>query len=466
MFDSLSDRLSGALKTLKGKGKISEDNIKDTLREVRMALLEADVALPVVKAFIADVKERALGAEVGKALDPGQAFIKIVNDELVKAMGEANDGLNLSAKPPVVILMAGLQGAGKTTSAGKLAHLLQTREKKSVMVASADVYRPAAIKQLETVAGEVGATFFPSSTDQKPIDIGKNAIKEAKKQFIDVVIIDTAGRLAIDEAMMEEIKSLHAAIEPTETLFVVDSMTGQDAANTAKAFNDALPLTGVILTKADGDARGGAALSIRHITGKPIKFIGMGEKIDQLEPFHPERVASRILGMGDVLSLIEEVERKVDKKKAEKVAKKIMKGKGFDLGDFRDQLLQMNNMGGMAGLMDKLPGMGQIPEAAKKKALNNKMTDRMIAMINSMTPKERARPELIKGSRKKRIANGSGTQIQDVNRLLKQFNQMQKMMKKMKGPGGMMKMMRGMKGMMPPGGGMGGGPGGMPPFGR
>lgn len=466
MFDSLSDRLSGALKTLKGKGKISEDNIKDTLREVRMALLEADVALPVVKAFIGDVKERAMGAEVGKALDPGQAFIKIVNDELIKAMGEANDALNLSAKPPVVILMAGLQGAGKTTSAGKLAHLLKTREKKSVMVASADVYRPAAIKQLETVAGEVGATFFPSSTEQKPIDIANNAIKEAKKQFIDVVIIDTAGRLAIDEAMMEEIKALHAAIEPTETLFVVDSMTGQDAANTAKAFNDALPLTGVILTKADGDARGGAALSIRHITGKPIKFIGMGEKIDQLEPFHPERVASRILGMGDVLSLIEEVERKVDKKKAEKVAKKIMKGKGFDLGDFRDQLLQMNNMGGMAGLMDKLPGMGQIPEAAKQKAMNNKMTDRMIAMINSMTPKERARPELIKGSRKKRIANGSGTQIQDVNRLLKQFNQMQKMMKKLKGPGGMMKMMRGMKGMMPPGGGMGGGPGGMPPFGR
>lgn len=467
MFDSLSDRLSGALKTLKGKGKISEDNIKDTLREVRMALLEADVALPVVKAFIGDVKERAMGAEVGKALDPGQAFIKIVNDELIKAMGEANDALNLSAKPPVVILMAGLQGAGKTTSAGKLAHLLKTREKKSVMVASADVYRPAAIKQLETVAGEVGATFFPSSTEQKPIDIANNAIKEAKKQFIDVVIIDTAGRLAIDEAMMEEIKALHAAIDPTETLFVVDSMTGQDAANTAKAFNDALPLTGVILTKADGDARGGAALSIRHITGKPIKFIGMGEKIDQLEPFHPERVASRILGMGDVLSLIEEVERKVDKKKAEKVAKKIMKGKGFDLGDFRDQLLQMNNMGGMAGLMDKLPGMGQIPEAAKQKAMNNKMTDRMIAMINSMTPKERARPELIKGSRKKRIANGSGTQIQDVNRLLKQFNQMQKMMKKLKGPGGMMKMMRGMKGMMPPGGGMGGGgPGGMPPFGR
>lgn len=463
MFDSLSDRLSGALKSLTGKGKISEDNIKETLREVRMALLEADVALPVVKEFIGAVKERAVGTEVGKALDPGQAFIKVVNDEMVKAMGAENDALDLNAKPPVVILLAGLQGAGKTTSAGKLSHLLINREKKSVMVASADVYRPAAIKQLETVAGEVGATFFPSTTDQKPVDIAKNAIEEARKQFMDVIIVDTAGRLAVDEAMMSEISELQQAVEPTETLFVVDSMTGQDAANTAKAFNDALDLTGVILTKADGDARGGAALSIRQITGKPIKFIGMGEKLDQLEPFHPDRVASRILGMGDVLSLIEEVERKVDKKKAEKVAKKIMKGKGFDLHDFREQLLQMSNMGGMAGLMDKLPGMGQIPEAAKQKVMNDKSTGRMIAMINSMTPKERARPELIKGSRKKRIALGSGMQIQDVNRLLKQFNQMQKMMKKMKGKGGMMKMMRGMQGMMPPGGG---GMGGMPPFGR
>lgn len=463
MFDNLSDRLSGALKSLAGKGKISEDNIKETLREVRMALLEADVALPVVKEFIGAVKERAVGTEVDKALDPGQAFIKIVNDELVKAMGAENDALDLSAKPPVVILLAGLQGAGKTTSAGKLSHLLINREKKSVMVTSADVYRPAAIKQLETVAGEVGASFFPSTTDQNPVDIAKDAINEARKQFMDVIIIDTAGRLAVDEAMMSEISELQKAVSPTETLFVVDSMTGQDAANTAKAFNDALDLTGVVLTKADGDARGGAALSIRQITGKPIKFIGMGEKLDQLEPFHPERVASRILGMGDVLSLIEEVERKVDKKKAEKVAKKIMKGKGFDLHDFREQLLQMSNMGGMAGLMDKLPGMGQIPEAAKQKVMNDKSTGRMVAMINSMTPKERARPELIKGSRKKRIANGSGTQIQDVNRMLKQFNQMQKMMKKMKGKGGMMKMMRGMQGMMPPGGG---GMGGMPPFGR
>ncbi|WP_251359343.1 signal recognition particle protein [Kangiella sp. TOML190] len=466
MFESLSDRLSGALKAIQGKSKITEDNIKETLREVRMALLEADVALPVVREFVASVKERAVGTIVGKSLDPGQEFIKIVNDEMIKAMGEENDSLNLAAKPPVVILMAGLQGAGKTTSAGKLSHLLISREKKSVMVASADVYRPAAIKQLETVAGEVGATFFPSSTEQKPVDIAKNAIEEARKQFIDVIIIDTAGRLAVDEEMMNEIKALYAAIEPTETLFVVDSMTGQDAANTAKAFNDALPLTGVILTKADGDARGGAALSIRQITGKPIKFIGMGEKLDQLEPFHPERVASRILGMGDVLSLIEEVERKVDKKKAEKVAKKIMKGKGFDLEDFREQLVQMQNMGGMAGLMDKLPGMGQIPEAAKQKVMNDKSTGQMMAIINSMTPKERARPELIKGSRKKRIANGSGTQIQDVNRLLKQFTQMQKMMKKMKGKGGMMKMMRGMQGKLPPGMGGMGGPGGMPPFGR
>ncbi len=463
MFDNLSDRLSGALKNLTGKGKITEDNVKETLREVRMALLEADVALPVVKDFIAAVKVRAVGTEVGKALDPGQAFIKVVNDELVKAMGAENDALDLNAKPPVVILLAGLQGAGKTTSAGKLSHLLINREKKSVMVASADVYRPAAIKQLETVAGEVGATFFPSHTEQKPVDIAKDAIEEARKQFMDVIIIDTAGRLAVDEAMMSEISELQQTVEPTETLFVVDSMTGQDAANTAKAFNDALDLTGVILTKADGDARGGAALSIRQITGKPIKFIGMGEKLDQLEPFHPERVASRILGMGDVLSLIEEVERKVDKTKAEKVAKKLMKGKGFDLQDFREQLLQMSNMGGMAGLMDKLPGMGQIPEAAKQKVMNDKSTGRMVAMINSMTPKERARPELIKGSRKKRIANGSGTQIQDVNRMLKQFNQMQKMMKKMKGKGGMMKMMRSMQGMTPPGGG---GMGGMPPFGR
>ncbi|NVJ61768.1 MAG: signal recognition particle protein [Gammaproteobacteria bacterium] len=458
MFDNLSERLSRTLKAISGKGRITEDNIKETLREVRMALLEADVALPVVKDFIEAIKSRALGQEVSTSLSPGQAFIKIVNDELVKAMGAANDALDLAAQPPAVILMAGLQGAGKTTSTGKLAKYLAEREKKSVLVVSADVYRPAAIKQLETVAGQVGAEFFPSSTEQKPIDIANAAIQHAKKSFKDVVIVDTAGRLAVDDAMMEEIKSLHKAISPVETLFVVDSMTGQDAANTAKAFNDALALTGVILTKADGDARGGAALSIRHITGKPIKFLGMGEKLDALEPFHPDRVASRILGMGDVLSLIEEVERKVDKKKAEKLAKKVIKGKGFDLEDFREQLVQMKNMGGMAGLMDKLPGMGQIPEAAKAQMMNDKPTIQMEAIINSMTQHERAHPDLIKGSRKRRIAAGSGTQIQDVNRLLKQFKQMQKMMKKMKGKGGMMKMMRGMKGMMPPGGGF-------PPFG-
>ncbi len=458
MFDNLSERLSRTLKNISGKGRISEDNIKDTLREVRMALLEADVALPVVKDFVAAVKERALGQEVSTSLSPGQAFIKVVNDELVKAMGQANDALNLAAQPPAVILMAGLQGAGKTTSTGKLARYLIEREKKSVMVVSADVYRPAAIKQLETVAGQVGAEFFPSSAEQKPLDIAKAAIEQAKKSFKDVLIVDTAGRLAIDDEMMNEIKALHAGISPVETLFVVDSMTGQDAANTAKAFNDALPLTGVILTKADGDARGGAALSIRHITGKPIKFMGVGEKLDALEPFHPDRIASRILGMGDVLSLIEEVERKVDKKKAEKLAKKVIKGKGFDLEDFREQLVQMKNMGGMAGLIDKLPGMGQIPDAAKSKIMNDKSTIQMEAIINSMTPKERQHPDLIKGSRKRRIAAGSGTEIQDVNRLLKQFKQMQKMMKKMSGKGGMMKMMRGMKGMMPPGGGF-------PPFG-
>jgi len=453
MFDSLSERLNKVLKNISGKGRITEDNIQTTLRQVRMALLEADVALPVVKDFVTKVKYRALGKEVKSSLSPGQAFIKVVQSEMVKAMGDANESLSLKAKPPAIVLMAGLQGAGKTTSSAKLARYLMEREKKSVMLVSADVYRPAAIEQLQRVTEEVGATFFPSSVEQKPIDIAKAAIKQAKKEFADVLIIDTAGRLAVDEEMMEEIKSLHTAVSPTETLFVVDSMTGQDAANTAKAFDDALALTGVILTKADGDARGGAALSIRHITGKPIKFIGMGEKLDALEPFHPDRIAQRILGMGDVLSLIEEVERKVDKEKAEKLAKKVLKGTGFDLEDFREQLVQMKNMGGLTSMMDKLPGMGNVPQAAKDQ-LNDKITIRMEAIINSMTPKEKAFPDMIKGSRKKRIASGSGTEIQDVNRMLKQFKQMQKMMKKMKGKGGMMKMMRGMKGMMPPGGGM------------
>ncbi len=462
MFENLTDRLSATLKNISGRGRLTEDNIKETLREVRMALLEADVALPVVREFIKKVKERAVGTEVTKSLSPGQVFVKIVQNELEAAMGEINEGLNLNAQPPAVLMMAGLQGAGKTTSVAKLAKFLREREKKSVLVVSADVYRPAAIKQLETLATEVEVEFFPSDISQRPIDIANAAIAHAKKKFIDVVILDTAGRLHVDSEMMDEIIDLHSAVKPVETLFVVDAMTGQDAANTAKAFDEALPLTGVILTKTDGDARGGAALSIRHITGKPIKFLGIGEKTDALEPFHPERVASRILGMGDVLSLIEEVERKVDKTKAEKLAKKIKKGKGFDLEDFRDQLAQMRNMGGMMGMMDKLPGMGNVPDAVKNQ-MDDKMTVHMEAIISSMTPGERARPEIIKGSRKRRIAAGSGTQIQDVNKLLKQFTQMQKMMKKMSGKGGMKKMMRGMQGMMPPGMGGGGGFGGMPP---
>lgn len=456
MFENLSERLGKTLKNISGKGRLTEDNIKDTLREVRMALLEADVALPVVRDFIGLVKERAVGTEVSKSLNPGQVFIKIVQSELEAVMGQVNESLNLSAQPPAVVLMAGLQGAGKTTSVGKLAGLLKQREKKKVLVVSADVYRPAAIKQLETLAAEVGVEFFPSSEDQKPIDIANAAIDFARKHFFDVLLVDTAGRLHVDGEMMGEIQALHKAINPIETLFVVDAMTGQDAANTAKAFNDALPLTGVILTKADGDARGGAALSVRHITGKPIKFIGMGEKLDALEAFHPERIASRILGMGDVLSLIEEVERKVDKDKAQKLAKKVQKGKGFDLQDFKEQLEQMRNMGGMMSMMDKMPGMGNMTAQIKEKA-NDKSFVQMEAIINSMTPGERSHPEVIKGGRKRRIAAGSGTQIQDVNRLLKQFTQMQKMMKKMSG-GGMKKMMRNMKGMMPPGGagGMGG----------
>ncbi|NRB23523.1 signal recognition particle protein [Shewanella sp.] len=451
MFENLTDRLSRTLKNISGRGRLTEDNVKDTLREVRMALLEADVALPVVRTFVNSVKERAVGQEVSKSLSPGQAFIKIVQSELENAMGEANEGLDLSAQPPAVIMMAGLQGAGKTTSVAKLGKFLREREKKSVLVVSADVYRPAAIKQLETLAIEVDVQFFPSDVSQKPIDIVNAALAHAKLKFIDVVIIDTAGRLHVDESMMDEIKALHAAVNPVETLFVVDAMTGQDAANTAKAFNEALPLTGVILTKVDGDARGGAALSIRHITGKPIKFLGVGEKTDALEAFHPDRVASRILGMGDVLSLIEEVERGVDKDKAMKLAAKVKKGGSFDLEDFREQLQQMKNMGGMMGMIEKLPGVGQLPPEALAQVQSGKMTNQMEAIINSMTAGERKRPDIIKGSRKRRIALGSGTQIQDVNRLLKQFTQMQKMMKKMSAKGGMKKMMRGMSGMLPPG---------------
>ena len=453
MFDSLTDRLSGTLQKLRGQGRLTENNIKDSLREVRMALLEADVALPVVKSFIDRVKERAVGQDVIRSLTPGQALIKIVNDELVAVMGDANESLNLNMQPPAVIMMAGLQGAGKTTSVAKLARWLKESEKKSVMVASADVYRPAAIEQLKTLALEVEVTFFPSNNSQKPVAIAQAAIAEAKLKFIDVVIIDTAGRQAIDEVMMSEIKELHLAINPIETLFTVDSMTGQDAAVTAKAFNEALPITGIILTKTDGDARGGAALSIRHVTGKPIKFMGVGEKTTALEPFHPDRVVSRILGMGDVLSLVEEAQRKMDQGSAEQLAQKLKKGKGFDLEDFREQLRQMGNMGGMASIMDKLPGMSAIPAAAKQQ-VNDKELGRLEAIINSMTKRERKKPDIIKGSRKKRIAAGCGMQIQDVNRLLKQFSQMQKMMKKMNQKGGMAKMMRGLSGRFPSGGGM------------
>ncbi|ACL71936.1 signal recognition particle protein [Thioalkalivibrio sulfidiphilus] len=450
MFENLTERLQGTVKRLRGQARITEDNIQETLREVRMALLEADVALPVVREFISRVKERALGQEVLSSLTPGQALIKIVNDELISVMGQANESLQLNVQPPAVILMAGLQGSGKTTTTAKLARLLKERHKKNVAVVSCDVYRPAAIKQLETLAGEIDVEFIPSSGGEDPVAIASRALDQARKKFFDVLIVDTAGRLHVDADMMAEIQRLHTAVSPVETLFVVDSMTGQDAANTAKAFNDALPLTGVVLTKADGDARGGAALSVRQITGKPIKFLGMGEKTGALEPFHPERVASRILGMGDVLSLVEEATRQVDQDKAAKLAKKLKTGKGFNLEDLREQLGQMQKMGGMASLMDKLPGMGQVPEAAKKQ-VNDKELGRMIAIINSMTPGERRHPDLIKGSRKRRIAAGSGTQVQDVNRLLKQHLQMSKAMKQFS-KGGMGKLMRAMKGKLPGGG--------------
>jgi len=457
MFERLSDRLSHSLRGITGKARLTEDNIAETLREVRMALLEADVALPVVKDFVESVKQRALGQEVMKSLTPGQAFLKVVQAELGSVMGSTNEQLNLATSPPAVIMVAGLQGAGKTTTVAKLAKLLSERDKKKVTVVSADVYRPAAIKQLETLAGEVGVDFFPSDAGQKPEDIVAAALTHARISFKDVLLVDTAGRLAVDQEMMAEIAALHAAVKPIETLFVVDAMTGQDAANTARAFGAALPLTGVILTKVDADARGGAALSVRAVTGVPIKFLGVGEKSGALDPFHPDRLASRILGMGDVLSLIEEVEQKVDREKAARLAKKVKKGKKFDLDDFRDQLQQMNNMGGITGMLDKLPGMGNLSQMAQQN-LDMKMFARMEAMINSMTPRERRNPELIQGSRKRRITQGSGTEVQDLNRLLKQHKQMQKMMKKMKG-GGMERMMRGLGGMLPTGG-----PGGGQPF--
>lgn len=462
MFDSLSDRLTGTVKRLRGQARLTEDNISDALREVRMALLEADVALPVVKAFIADVKERAMGAEVLNSLTPGQAFIKIVNDELVAVMGEKNEELDLSSQPPAVVLMAGLQGAGKTTSVGKLGRFLKERKDKKVMVVSADIYRPAAIDQLQTLANEVGVAFFPSASNEDPVKIVKSAVAAARLQQMDVLLVDTAGRLHIDSEMMDEIKHVHQAVKPVETLFVVDAMTGQDAANTAKAFNETLPLTGVILTKADGDARGGAALSVRHITGKPIKFLGMGEKSDALEAFHPDRLASRILGMGDIVSLVEEAQNKVDHDKAAKLARKIKRGKSFDLNDLRDQLTQMQKMGGIGGLLDKLPGGAAGVTPAMKAQMDDKQFNRMVAIINSMTPRERRFPDIIKGSHKRRIANGSGTQIQEVNRLLKQYTQMRKAMKKFGKGGNMKNMMRGMKGQLPPG--MGGGGGGGFPF--
>ncbi|MDC1101845.1 signal recognition particle protein [Pseudomonadales bacterium] len=434
-----------------GKKTLSEDNIAETLREVRLALLDADVALAVVQDFMDRIRQRAIGAEVGASLSPAQSFLKIVNEELVAVLGGASEGLDLNSQPPAVILLAGLQGAGKTTTAAKLGVWLKQRENKQVMLVSTDVYRPAAIQQLQTLAESAGLHFFASSIDQAPEQIAKDALQAAKRQFVDVLIVDTAGRLAIDDDMMQEISKLHGHLDPVETLFVVDAMTGQDAANTAKQFGEVLPLTGVVLTKADGDARGGAALSVRQVTGRPIKFIGQGETIEALELFHPDRIASRILGMGDVMSLIEEAEQKIDKDKATKLAKKIQKGRNFDLSDFRDQIQQMNNMGGLTGMLDKLPGMGNMAETAKAR-VDQQNFGQLEAMINSMTPKERSFPDLISGSRKRRIARGSGTEIQDVNRLLKQHKQMQKMMKKLGKKGGMTNMMRGLGGMMNQGG--------------
>ena len=455
MFESLTQRLSGTIERLRGRGRLTESNITEAVREVRIALLEADVALPVVQALVQRIKVRAVGQEVMRSLTPGQVLVRIDRDELTAVMGSQASDLNLNVPAPAVILMAGLQGAGKTTTVAKLAKHLKEKRKKKVMVVSADVYRPAAIEQLQTLAGQVGAVFFPSDAAQKPEAIVKAAIDEAKKTFADVLIVDTAGRTSIDDAMMAEIKALHGAVNPVETLFVVDSMTGQDAAVTAKHFGEALPLTGVVLTKTDGDARGGAALSVRYITGKPIKFVGVGEKPDGLDVFHPDRAAGRILDMGDVLSLVEQVEQQVDQDKARKLAEKVAKGKKFDLNDMRDQLEQMQNMGGLSGLMDKLPGVGALPESVKQQ-VTGKEVPRMIAVINSMTKKERRNPDLLNGSRRARVARGSGLTPADVNKVLKQYQQMEKMMGKL-GRGGMKGMMRGLSGMM-------GGRGSMPPM--
>lgn len=447
MFDNLTQRLSRAMKTLRGEARISEANVQEALREVRVALLEADVALPVVRDFIERVRHKALGQEVMGSLTPGQAVVGVVHHELVQLMGERNDALALATKPPAVILMAGLQGSGKTTTSGKIAKLLREQQRKKVLLASCDVYRPAAIEQLKMLAAQVEADFFPASVNDKPADIASAALDFARTHYHDVLIVDTAGRLAIDEAMMAEIRQLHAVLNPVESLFVVDAMQGQDAVNTAKAFSDALPLTGIVLTKLDGDARGGAALSVRHVTGKPIKFAGVGEKLTGLEPFHPDRMASRILGMGDVLSLIEDVQKGVDRDQAEKLAKKVKSGKGFDLEDFKQQIAQMKKMGGLAALADKLPGnLAQMAQSTPQ--MDDKVIRRIEGIVNAMTPDERSKPELIKASRKRRIASGAGVTVQEVNRLLKQFEQTQKMMKMM-AKGGLAKMMRSMKGMFP-----------------
>jgi signal recognition particle subunit SRP54 len=447
MLDALTQRLSSVVKTLRGHARLTEENIQEMLREVRLALLDADAGLPVVKDFVAKVKDKALGQEVVGSLTPGQALVGVVYEELVKLMGGANESLNLAAQPPAVVLLAGLQGSGKTTSAGKLARLLRNTTRKKVLLASTDVYRPAAIDQLATLAANLGVDFFPSDPSQKPVDIARNAVDWARRHFYDVLIVDTAGRLAIDEPMMAEVRDIHAAVKPIETLFVVDSMQGQDAVNVARAFSEALPITGIVLTKLDGDARGGAALSVRHVTGAPVKFVGVSEKMDGLEPFHPERIASRILGMGDIVSLVEDARRTVDEKEAQKLADKFKKGKDFDLDDFRSQITQMKKMGGMASLMDKLPAqLGQM--AAGSPDLQEKALKRTQGIIDAMTPHERRKPELIKASRKRRIATGAGVQVQEVNRLLNQFAQMQKMMKMMRG-GNLQKMMRNLKGMLP-----------------
>ena len=454
MFENLTKRLGTTLDRLRGRGRLTEDNIGQALREVRTALLEADVALPVVREFIERVRERAVGQDVLGSLTPGQALVRVVRDELTALMGGSGSGLALDVQPPAVVLVAGLQGSGKTTTVAKLAHWLKEQAEKSVMAVSCDVYRPAAVDQLRTLADQVGAGFVPSAPGDDPVAIAAGALTEARRRFADVLLVDTAGRLHVDERMMDEIRRIHTAVSPVETLFVVDGMTGQDAAHTSKAFDAALPLTGVVLTKTDGDARGGAALSVRHVTGKPIKFLGVGEKTDALEVFHPDRIASRILGMGDVLSLIEEAEQKVDRQKAEQLARKLVKGRQFDLEDFAGQLAQMRNMGGVTGMLDKLPGLPSLPPGALDR-VNDREFARMEAIISSMTMHERRYPAVIKGSRKRRIASGSGTRVQDVNRLLKQFAQMQKMMKRVRKKGGMARMLQGMRrgmgGMMPPG---------------